>query len=51
MATSAPRILAGTSGYSYPAWRGVFYPEKLTAANMLAFYATRLPAVEVNDTF
>lgn len=51
MATSAPRILAGTSGYSYPAWRSVFHPEKGAAAKMLAFCATRLPAVEVKDTF
>ncbi len=45
------RILAGTSGYSYPAWKGKFYPADLPASRMLAAYATRLPAVEVNATF
>jgi uncharacterized protein YecE (DUF72 family) len=45
------RVLAGTSGWSYPAWKGSFYPEKLPASKMLAAYAARLPAVEVNATF
>jgi len=45
------RVLAGTSGYSYPAWVGRFYPEKLPASRMLAAYAARLPAVEINATF
>jgi uncharacterized protein YecE (DUF72 family) len=41
----------GTSGFSYPAWRGHFYPQDLREAEMLAFYATRLRAVEINNTF
>ena len=41
----------GTSGYSYPAWKGSFYPEDLSASGMLEFYATRLDAVEINNTF
>jgi uncharacterized protein YecE (DUF72 family) len=45
------RILAGTSGYSYAPWKGSFYPEKLPAAKMLGYYATRLPTVEINNTF
>jgi len=44
-------IRAGTSGYSYKEWKGAFYPEKLPAAQMLAFYAERLPCVEINNTF
>ena len=44
-------IRIGTSGYSYKAWRGAFYPEKLKDAEMLAFYAVALPAVEINNTF
>lgn len=44
------RIRAGTSGWSYPAWRGAFYPAKLPPARMLAEYAVRLPTVEVNAT-
>ena len=49
--SGAMRWLAGTSGYSYPAWRGAFYPEGLASAAMLAYYAERLPAVEINNTF
>jgi len=44
-------FLVGTSGFSYPAWRGPFYPEKLPAAGMLGFYAGAFPAVEINNTF
>jgi uncharacterized protein YecE (DUF72 family) len=45
------RLAAGTSGFSYAQWRGPFYPEDLDAADMLRFYAGRLPAVEINNTF
>jgi uncharacterized protein YecE (DUF72 family) len=45
------RVLAGTSGFSFPEWKGRFYPSDLPEARWLAFYAERLPAVEVNNTF
>src|SRR5512147_3145123 len=41
----------GTSGFSYPEWRGSFYPEGLPANKMLEAYAARLPTVEINNTF
>lgn len=41
----------GTSGYSYKEWKGSFYPQKLAAAKMLAYYAERLSACEINATF
>jgi len=41
----------GTSGYAYKEWKGAFYPAKLPAAEMLRFYAARLPTVEINNTF
>ena len=44
-------LYAGTSGFSYKEWKGSFYPEKLPAKDMLSYYATRLHAVEVNNTF
>jgi uncharacterized protein YecE (DUF72 family) len=44
-------IHVGTSGYSYPEWRGTFYPERLAAARMLPYYAERLDTVELNNTF
>src|SRR6266540_4713646 len=45
------RVLTGTSGFSYPAWKGAFYPVDLPSRRMLAHYATRLETVEVNATF
>ena len=45
------RLSVGTSGFSYAQWRGPFYPADLPASDMLAWYATRLPAVEINNTF
>jgi len=45
------KILAGTSGFSYKEWVGAFYPEKTAAKGMLAYYATRLRVVEINNTF
>ncbi len=44
-------ILVGTSGYNYPEWKGSFYPQTLSAAKMLPFYAERFPSVEINATF
>ena len=44
-------IYVGTSGYSYKEWKGSFYPEKLPANEMLAYYAERFNAVELNNTF
>ena len=51
MSASPARVLVGTSGYNYPEWRGTFYPEKLSTAKMLAYYAERFPTVEINYTF
>jgi len=45
------KLRAGTSGYSYKEWKGSFYPEDLAAADMLAYYAGRFGAVEINNTF
>ena len=44
-------VLAGTSGFSYPQWKGNFYPADLASKKMLGFYAEQLPAVEINNTF
>jgi uncharacterized protein YecE (DUF72 family) len=44
-------LLAGASGYSYKPWKGSFYPKDLPDADMLAYYAERLPTVEINNTF
>ncbi len=44
-------LYVGTSGYSYKEWKGTFYPEKIPAKDMLSYYASRLRAVEINNTF
>ena len=45
------RLFIGTSGFSYKEWRGIFYPPDLSPHAMLAHYAGRLNAVEINNTF
>jgi uncharacterized protein YecE (DUF72 family) len=45
------KIRVGTSGYSYPEWKGNFYPSDLPASGMLRFYAERFSTVEINNTF
>jgi uncharacterized protein YecE (DUF72 family) len=45
------RLRAGTSGYAFKEWKGPFYPDKMKDAEMLAFYASRFPTVEINNTF
>ena len=44
-------IYAGTSGFSYPGWKGRFYPATLSGSKMLAYYAERLNGVELNGSF
>ena len=44
-------LLAGASGFSFPSWRPGFYPAGLKPAGFLAFYAARLPTVELNTTY
>jgi len=48
---TASRLLAGASGYSYKEWKGDFYPAGIKSDAMLAWYAARLPTVEINNTF
>lgn len=44
-------LWVGTSGFQYPEWKGTFYPEDLSAAKMLPFYAERFSTTEINYTF
>ncbi len=41
----------GTSGWSYPGWKGLFYPPDLASGHWLEFYAQRFTTVEINMTF
>ncbi|MDX1503106.1 MAG: DUF72 domain-containing protein [Thermoanaerobaculia bacterium] len=45
------KVYTGTSGFSYKEWKGAFYPEEIKNDEMLAHYAGRLGAVEINNTF
>jgi uncharacterized protein YecE (DUF72 family) len=45
-------LYLGTSGFAYDGWKhGVFYPEGLKNREMLSYYASRFPSVEINYTF
>ncbi len=57
MAKSAPspktepgRIRAGIGGWTYPPWRGVFYPKGLPQKLELGFASTHLTSIEINAT-
>jgi uncharacterized protein YecE (DUF72 family) len=41
----------GTSGFQYPEWKGSFYPEKISAKQMLPYYAERFGSTEINYSF
>jgi len=47
----AGQVRVGCSGWSYPHWRGRFYPEKLPAREHFAFYARHFDTVELNNSF
>ncbi len=44
-------IWIGTSGFQYKEWKGKFYPENLSTAKMLPFYASKFSTTEINYTF
>ena len=44
-------IRIGTSGFSYPDWKGPFYPPGLKPAEFLSYYADRFDACELNFTY
>jgi uncharacterized protein YecE (DUF72 family) len=44
-------VRVGTSGWSYPHWKGAFYPHGLKAKDQLGFYAGRFCTVEINGAF
>jgi uncharacterized protein YecE (DUF72 family) len=44
-------IWVGTSGFQYPEWKGKFYPETLSTAKMLPYYAEHFSTTEINYSF
>jgi uncharacterized protein YecE (DUF72 family) len=45
------RFFAGTSGWSYNHWRGLFYPADLPQREWFTHYSRHFPTVEINYTF
>ena len=45
------RIHVGIGGWTFPPWRGVFYPKGLPHKAELAYAAQHLTGIEVNGTF
>lgn len=44
-------VRVGISGWTYPPWRGVFYPPGLRHKDELEYAATRLSSIEINGSF
>ena len=48
---SSGRIRIGIGGWTYPPWRGTFYPQNLPQSRELEFASRHLGAIEINATF
>jgi uncharacterized protein YecE (DUF72 family) len=48
---SEGKIRIGIGGWTYPPWRGVFYPDKLPQSKELEYASHALTAIEINATF
>jgi uncharacterized protein YecE (DUF72 family) len=48
---SEGQIRIGVGGWTYPPWRGVFYPDKLPQSKELEYASRALTAIEINSTF
>jgi uncharacterized protein YecE (DUF72 family) len=48
---SDPQIRIGIGGWTFPPWRGVFYPDKLAHSRELDFAANSFRTLEINATF
>jgi len=44
-------VYIGTSGFSYPHWKGIFYPEDLPQKDWFKFYCQNFSTVEINSSF
>jgi uncharacterized protein YecE (DUF72 family) len=51
MGKTSGKIYVGIGGWTFPPWRGVFYPEGLPHAKELAYAAGQLTSIEINGTF
>jgi uncharacterized protein YecE (DUF72 family) len=49
--TMAGAIRIGIGGWTFPPWRGTFYPKGVRHRDELAYASRRLTAIEINGTF
>lgn len=45
------RIWVGTSGFHFPDWEGVFYPQGVPKKNWLTFYVENFRVLEINSSY
>ncbi|HEV2595080.1 MAG TPA: DUF72 domain-containing protein [Sphingomicrobium sp.] len=48
---SEATIRIGIGGWTYPPWRGTFYPDKLPHSRELGYAAEQFGTIEINSTF
>jgi uncharacterized protein YecE (DUF72 family) len=48
---SDKQIRIGASGWSYPEWKGFFYPSGLKSTEWLSYYSKIFDGVEINSSF
>lgn len=46
-----PKIYVGCSGWTFPGWRGTFYPKGLPQKEELEYASRKLSSIEINGTF
>jgi uncharacterized protein YecE (DUF72 family) len=51
LASTAPEIRIGTSGWHYRSWHGPFYPAGLKIKDFLSYYIQRFDTAEINNSF
>ncbi len=44
-------VYVGLSGFSYPRWKGEFYPKEMKSEEFLTYYSQHLNSVEINSSF
>jgi len=49
--TPHPNIRVGIGGWTYPEWRGVFYPPGLRQSDELQYASRQVTAIEINGTY
>jgi len=48
---ASARIRVGVGGWSYPPWRGLFYPKGLPQGGELEYASRRLTSIEIDSTY